>query len=171
MSSRAIILQSDKKIRIDLIVNGNSYDLLVSPHDTLLEILRDRLGLTGTKHACGTGECCACTVLVNGEPMLACLTLVADLEGSEITTVEGLAEGEHLNAIQESFVEKGAIQCGYCTPGFLMAVKALLNENPNPSESYIRWYLRGNLCRCTGYAKIIEASLEAAKRMKGIDNK
>ncbi len=171
MSSKAIVMQSDEKKEVHLVVNGDSYELLVSSHETLLETIRDRLGLTGTKHACGTGECCACTVLIDGKPMLACLSLAADLEGSEITTVEGLTEGDQLHPIQESFVEKGAIQCGYCTPGFLMAVKALLDENPNPSESDIRWYLRGNLCRCTGYVKIVEASLEAAKRMKGVDNK
>lgn len=167
MSSRAIIIQSTNKHILNLTVNSDAYELLVSPNDTLLDVLRNQLGLTGTKHGCGTGDCCACTVLVDGKPMLACLSLVADLEGSEIKTVEGLSGGDRLHPIQESFVENGAIQCGFCTPGFVMAVKALLDENPRPSEEEVRWYLRGNLCRCTGYTKIVEASLEAAKKMKG----
>ncbi len=171
MSSKVIFLKKGKKKIINLTVNGDLHVLSVAPNDTLVETLRNQLGLTGTKNACGTGDCGACTVLIDGKPMLACLSLVVDLEYSEITTVEGLSGGERLNPIQESFVENGAIQCGYCTPGFVMTVKALMDENPRPSEEEIRWYLRGNLCRCTGYAKIVEASFEAAKKMKGVGNK
>ena len=167
MSTKEIFLEEGKKRVISLTINGEVCEVLVAPQRTLLEVLRDDLGLTGTKHACGTGECGACTVLIDSKPMLSCMTLAADLNGRDVVTIEGLSEAEKLHPIQESFVEFGAIQCGYCTPGFVMTVKALLDENPNPSEEEVRWYLRGNLCRCTGYAKIVEATLKAAERMRG----
>jgi len=167
MSTKEIFLEEGKKRVISLTINGDVCEVLVAPQRTLLEVLRDDLGLTGTKHACGTGECGACTVLIDSKPMLSCMTLAADLNGRDIVTIEGLSGAEKLHPIQESFVEYGAIQCGFCTPGFVMTVKALLDENPNPSEEEVRWYLRGNLCRCTGYAKIVEATLKAAERMRG----
>ncbi len=156
-----------EKKAIHLTVNGNAYDLLVSPNDTLLDTLRNQLSLTGTKHGCGTGDCCACTVLVNDKPMLACLSLAADLDGDEVTTIEGLSKGSQLHPIQNSFIEKGAVQCGFCTPGMIMVTKSLLDEDPNPSEEKARQYLRGNLCRCTGYTKILDALLDAAGKMQG----
>jgi aerobic carbon-monoxide dehydrogenase small subunit len=150
---------------IRLTVNGDSYELLVLSNDTLLNVLRNNLQLTGTKYGCGTGDCCACTVQVDGRSMLSCLSLASDLDGACVTTVEGLMKGGNLHPIQESFVEHGAVQCGFCTPGMIMSIKSLLEENPNPSETEIRHYLRGNLCRCTGYRKIVDAALSAAKKL------
>ncbi|RMD97840.1 MAG: (2Fe-2S)-binding protein [Deltaproteobacteria bacterium] len=152
-----------KKIQLTLNVNGETYELALSPHKTLLEVLREDLGLTGTKHGCELGECGACAVLVDGEPILSCLALPCDLEGREIRTVEGLAHGPHLDPLQESFAELGAAQCGYCTPGFLVTARALLDTDPNPTRETIKEALSGNLCRCTGYLKIFEAVEEAAK--------
>ena len=152
---------------IGLVVNGDELEVLVSYNDTLLSVLRNQLGLTGTKYGCGTGDCCACTVHLDGTLVLSCLSLAADLDGREVTTVEGIADGEHLHPVQESFVEKGAAQCGFCTPGMIMTVKSLLDENPDPSEQEVRQYLRGNLCRCTGYTKIVDAALDAAKKIQG----
>ena len=148
-------------------VNREPFEVAVEPQRTLLDVLRNDLGLIGTKYACGTGECGACTVLVDGRPILACLTLAITLDEKNILTIEGLTKEGALNPIQESFIEHGAIQCGFCTPGFIMIAKALLDENPHPSEREIRDYVRGNLCRCTGYAKIIEAIHSAAKKGKG----
>jgi aerobic carbon-monoxide dehydrogenase small subunit len=150
---------------IRLTVNGDRYELLVFSNDTLLNVLRNNLQLTGTKYGCGTGDCCACTVQVNGQSMLSCLSLASDLDGASVTTVEGLMKGGNLHSIQESFVEHGAVQCGFCTPGMIMSIKSLLEENPDPSETEIRHYLRGNLCRCTGYRKIVDAALSAAKKL------
>jgi aerobic carbon-monoxide dehydrogenase small subunit len=150
---------------IRLTVNGDSYELLVLSNDTLLNVLRNNLQLTGTKYGCGTGDCCACTVQVDGRSMLSCLSLASDLDGASVTTVEGLMNGRYLHPIQESFVEHGAVQCGFCTPGMIMSIKSLLEENPDPSETEIRHYLRGNLCRCTGYRKIVDAALSAAKKL------
>ena len=150
MSSKERLLEEGKKKAFRLTINGEVCEVLVAPQRTLLEVLRNDLGLTGTKHACGTGECGACTVLIDSKPRLSCMTLAADLDGREVVTIEGLSRGEKLHPIQESFVECGAIQCGYCTPGFVMTAKALLDENPSPSEEEVRWYFRGNLCRCTG---------------------
>ena len=150
---------------LHLRVNGDDYSVAVPVHRTLLEVLREDLLLTGTKHGCEVGECGACTVLVDGEPMLSCLTLAADVEGREITTVEGLANNGELHPLQVAFAERGAAQCGYCTPGMLMTAKALLDKNPTPTEDEIREALSGNLCRCTGYLKIIEAVRIAGERL------
>jgi len=143
-------------------VNGELIELDVSPRELLINTLRDRLKLTSVKYGCGIGECGACTVLVNGEPVLACLTLTVDIDGKEVTTVEGLSRNS-LTSVQEAFIEEGAIQCGYCTPGFVIMAEYLLREVPNPTITDIREYLKGNLCRCTGYVNIFRAVLKAAK--------
>jgi len=153
------------KARLSLTVNGETHDILVPVHKTLLEVLREDLGLTGTKHGCELGECGTCTVLVNGEPVLSCLALPADLQACEITTVEGMADGGRLHPLQQAFAELGAAQCGYCTPGILLTAKALLGEDPAPTRQQIREALAGNLCRCTGYTKILDAVELAALRM------
>src|SRR6184192_4779114 len=153
------------KVRVALNVNGESREALVPVHKTLLEVLREDLGLTGTKHGCELGECGTCTVLVDGEPVLSCLALPADLDGREILTVEGMAEGGRLHPLQQAFAELGAAQCGYCTPGILLTAKALLGEDPAPTRQQIREALAGNLCRCTGYTKILDAVELAALRM------
>ena len=138
-------------------VNGEPYELLVDTRRTLLEVLRDEMGLTGTKEGCSLGACGTCTVILDGKPVLSCLILAVDAQGKEVLTIEGLAEGEKLHPIQESFVEHGAIQCGYCTPGMVMSAKALLDKNPKPTYEEIKQGISGNLCRCTGYTKIVEA--------------
>lgn len=145
-------------------VNGEPFEVTVAPQRTLLDVLRNDLGLTGTKYACGTGECGACTVIVDGKPILACLTLAVTLDGKNILTIEGLSKERELHPIQESFIKQGAIQCGFCTPGFIMESKALMDEKPDPSEEEIRDYVRGNLCRCTGYAKIVKSIFSVAKK-------
>ena len=145
-------------------VNGEAHVVAAEPHHTLLEVLREELQLTGTKHGCELGECGACTVLVDGVPVLSCLTLPAQMsDGAEVTTVEGLAAGATLHPLQTAFAEEGAAQCGYCTPGMLMAAKALLDENPRPSRDEIAHAISGNLCRCTGYTAIYEAIESAAR--------
>jgi aerobic carbon-monoxide dehydrogenase small subunit len=149
-------------------VNGNQFSLDVESNKTLLDILRNNLGLTGTKYGCGTGECGACTVLIDGKPRCSCLVLAQSVEGKDILTIEGLYKNNSLDPVQEEFVKQGAIQCGYCTPGFVMITKALLVENPNPTESFVRHYVKGNICRCTGYTKIVQAILSAAKRLNEI---
>lgn len=151
---------------IILKVNGEEYETRIKPNKTLLEVLREDLHLTGTKFGCGTGECGACTVLIDGKPVLSCLTLAAAVESRDITTIEGLAVVGQLHPIQDKFVKHGAIACGYCTPGMELMAKALLHENPNPSEDEIKDYLKGNICRCTGYYKIIEAIKATAKAIK-----
>ncbi|MCL5958821.1 MAG: (2Fe-2S)-binding protein [Chloroflexi bacterium] len=145
-----------KKV-IELIVNGESHDVAIKSNQTLLEVLRDTLGYTATKEGCGLGACSSCTVIIDGEAALACLTLAESAAGKEIVTVEGLGKDGQLHSIQASFVEHGAIQCGFCTPGMIMAAKALLDKNPQPSREEIKLAIAGNMCRCTGYQKIVEA--------------
>jgi len=149
------------KIRLALAVNGEAHELLVERYKTLLEVLREDLGLTGTKHGCELGECGACAVLLDGEPVLSCLAVAGDCGGREVTTVEGLVKDGRLDPLQEAFADLGAAQCGYCTPGILVTARALLDRNPHPSREDIREALSGNLCRCTGYNQIFEA-VEAA---------
>ena len=146
-----------------LTVNGEDQEVAVKPNDTLLEVLREKLGLIGTKEACGVGECGACTVLVNEKPVLSCLTLALDVSEQEVITIEGIASGEDLDPIQAAFIHYGAVQCGFCTPGMILTVKALLDREENPDEAKIREAISGNLCRCTGYAKIVEA-VQAVKK-------
>ena len=153
------------KVRVTLNVNGESREALVPTHKTLLEVLREDLGLTGTKHGCELGECGTCTVLVDGEPVLSCLALPVETEGRRITTVEGMAEGGRLHPLQQAFAELGAAQCGYCTPGILLTASALLAERPSPTRQEVKEALAGNLCRCTGYTKILDAVELAALRM------
>jgi aerobic-type carbon monoxide dehydrogenase small subunit (CoxS/CutS family) len=153
------------KVRVTLNVNGEAREALVPVHKTLLEVLREDLGLTGTKHGCELGECGTCTVLVDGEPVLSCLALPVEAEGAQITTVEGMAEGGRLHPLQQAFAELGAAQCGYCTPGILLTATALLAERPSPTRQEVKEALAGNLCRCTGYTKILDAVELAALRM------
>ena len=153
------------KVRIALNVNGESREALVPTHKTLLEVLREDLALTGTKHGCELGECGTCTVLIDGEPVLSCLALPVEAEGAQITTVEGMAEGGRLHPLQQAFAELGAAQCGYCTPGILLTATALLAERPSPTREEVKEALAGNLCRCTGYTKILDAVELAALRM------
>ena len=154
------------KIPLSLRVNGELHEIVAPVHKTLLEVLREELDLTGTKHGCELGECGACAVLVDGEPMLSCLALPVELQEREITTVEGLATQGQPHPLQLAFAELGAAQCGYCTPGFLVTAKALLDQNPAPSRAEIAQALSGNICRCTGYVKIFEAVELAAERMR-----
>ena len=146
-------------------VNKRPVEIVIEPHLTLLQVLRDTLGLIGTKEGCGTGDCGACTVLVNGVPINSCLMLAVEAEGQEVTTVEGLADGE-LHPVQKAFIAQGGVQCGFCTPGMLMSSTALLARDPQPTEGEIRKALSGNLCRCTGYDKIVRAVQAAAEEMK-----
>jgi len=148
------------------VVNGNEYEVIVEPHMLLIDVLRDKLGFTGTKYACGAGDCGACTVLIDGKPSFSCLTLAVTARGKSIVTIEGLAQGTELHPIQKAFVDKGAIQCGYCTPGMVLSAKALLDENPAPARDEIKSALAGNLCRCTGYVKIVDAVEAAADAMR-----
>ncbi len=148
------------------LVNGREYDIIVEPHMLLIDVLRDALGLTGTKYACGAGDCGACTVLIDGRPSFSCLTLAVTARGKSILTIEGVAEGNELDPIQQAFVDRGAVQCGFCTPGMILSAKALLDENPEPTRDEIKTALAGNLCRCTGYVKIIDAVEAAAGAMR-----
>jgi len=149
------------------VVNGHARELAIEPHWLLIEVLRDDLSLTGTKHSCGVGNCGACTVLLEGRPVLACMTLALAAQDRDITTIEGLADGPRLHPLQQAFVERGAIQCGYCTPGMILTAKALLDGKPDPTEQEVREALAGNICRCTGYVKIVEAVLAAAAVLRG----
>ena len=146
--------------------NGDQVEFLCDPRETLLDVLRDRLNLTGTKEGCGTGDCGACTVTIDDRLVCSCLMLGAEANGKSIETIEGMAQGDELHPLQRKFVEHAALQCGICTPGILVAAKNLLEKNPNPSEEQVRYWLAGNLCRCTGYDKIIRAVLDAAKEMR-----
>ena len=155
------------RIQLKLSVNGEEARVSFAPYKTLLEVLREDLGLTGTKHGCELGECGACAVLVDGEPRLSCLTLALECEGRAIQTVEGLAQGTKLHPLQAAFADHGGSQCGYCTPGMLMTAKALLDANSNPSREQIKEAISGNLCRCTGYQQIVDAIESAAAEMRG----
>lgn len=155
-----------RKRIIEFVLNGSPQEVLCEPRQTLLEILRDGLQYTGTKEGCNNGNCGACTVLFNGKPVVSCLVFAVEADGTEIETIEGVAETDALAPLQQAFLEEAALQCGVCTPGFIMSAKALLNENPTPSEEEIRLYLAGNLCRCTGYDKIVRAVQESAKTTK-----
>jgi len=153
-------------MKIQLTVNGAKRGFDVEPNTLLLNLLRDEMSLTGTKYGCGIGECGACTVLMDGEAVLACMILAVDADGRRVDTIEGLAEGSEPHPIQQAYLDEGAVQCGYCTPGFIMSTKALLDENPSPTEAEIREYLNGNLCRCTGYVNIVKAVQRAAEAMR-----
>ena len=156
-----------QKAHIQLALNGEPTEVAFAPHKTLLEVLREDLALTGTKHGCELGECGVCTVLIDGQPTLSCLFLGLDAEDRDVTTIEGMAEGGQLHPLQETFADLGAAQCGYCTPGFLLVAKELLDKNRSPQREEIQEALAGNLCRCTGYIKIYEAVELAAARMRG----
>lgn len=153
-------------VSLSLRINGERHDLLVPPWRTLLEVIRENLGLTGTKRSCQEGQCGTCTVLMDGKAVNSCLYLAIEAQGKDIQTIEGLAKGGVLDQIQKSFVQKGGVQCGFCTPGFVIATKSLLNDNPNPSEDEIREAMVGHLCRCTGYVQIIEAIQDAASQLE-----
>jgi len=154
-----------KKVIVEAIINGDPIELLCEPRQSLLEVLRDELDMTGSKEGCLTGDCGACTVIVDGRPVCSCLMLGVEASGKTITTIEGLATGATLHVLQQKFLEHASLQCGICTPGFLMSAKALLDHNPSPTEADIRYALAGNLCRCTGYDKIVKAVVDAAKHV------
>ena len=157
------------KTMIQLTVNGEVFEVAVEPNRTLLQVLREDLGFTGTKHGCGLGDCGACTVHLDGKPVNSCLVLAVQANGREVLTIEGLAENGKLHPIQQAFVDHGAIQCGFCSPGMILSAKALLDENPRPTEREIRTAISGNLCRCTGYQKIVEAVQSAAEAIEGTE--
>ncbi len=155
------------KLHISTTINGEPTEFLCEPYETMLDVLRGALGLTGSKEGCGSGDCGACSITLDGRLVCSCLMLAAEAEGGDIRTIEGMAEGEQLHPLQQKFLELAALQCGICTPGVLVAAKALLDENPDPSETEVRFWLAGNLCRCTGYDKIVRAVLETAEEMRG----
>ena len=155
-------------IHVTAKVNGDETEFLCDPRETLLDVLRDRLNLTGTKEGCGTGDCGACTVTIDDRLVCSCLVLGVEASGKSIETIEGMAEGDTLHPLQKKFVEHAALQCGICTPGILVAAKNLLEKNPDPNEEQVRYWLAGNLCRCTGYDKIIRAVLDAAEEMREV---
>ena len=159
-----------KKIHVTTTVNGESVEFLCEARESLLEVLRDRIGLTGSKEGCNNGNCGACTVLMDGVPADSCLVLAVEAEGAEITTIEGIACGMHLHPLQQCFLEGAALQCGVCTPGFIVTAKALLDRNPAPSEKEIRFELAGNICRCTGYDKIVRSVQEASRLLKEVSS-
>jgi carbon-monoxide dehydrogenase small subunit len=152
---------------IQLKINGETHEVTVKPNETLLDVIRYRLELTGTKKGCDTGQCGSCTVLLDGKPVNSCLILALEARGKEILTIEGLAKNGQLHPLQEAFIQEGAVQCGYCTPGMLLSAKALLDENPTPTEEEVKEAIAGNLCRCTGYVKIVTAILAGAEKMRG----
>ena len=152
--------------QVSATINGDAVDFLCEPEETLLDVLRDRLALTGSKEGCGSGDCGACSVMLDGRLVCSCLVLGAEAEGRDIETIEGMADGKGLHPLQRHFLEQAALQCGICTPGFLVAAKALLDRDPEPSETEVRYWLAGNLCRCTGYDKIVRAVLSAAAEMR-----
>jgi len=154
--------------QIKVTVNGILHELSVQPWETLLDVIREHLGLTGTKEGCGLGECGACTIIMDGKTVNSCLVLAVEADNRVITTIEGLANGDELHPIQEAFIKCGGLQCGFCTPGMIMSAKALLEQNPSPDEEEIRKAIAGNFCRCTGYTKIIESVKVAAKNMRGV---
>lgn len=154
------------QVRVATTINGDAVEFLCEPEETLLDVLRDRLNLTGAKEGCGTGDCGACSVSLDGRVVCSCLVLGAEVEGRKVNTVEGIAQGEKLHPLQKRFIEFAALQCGVCTPGFLVTAKALLERNPNPTETEIRFGLAGNLCRCTGYDKIVRAVQAAAADLR-----
>ncbi|GGN60517.1 MAG: ferredoxin [Novosphingobium sp.] len=154
------------KIRVSTTVNGDAAEFLCESGSSLLDVLRDTMGLTGSKEGCGSGDCGACTVVLDGEMVCSCLVLAPEAEGRTIATIEGVAEGSVLHPVQQKFLEHAALQCGFCTPGFIVAAKALLDRNPNPTETEVRYWLAGNLCRCTGYDKIVRAVLDAAAELR-----
>jgi carbon-monoxide dehydrogenase small subunit len=156
-----------QKYHIQSTINGDKIDVLVEPTQSLLDVLRDELHMTGTKEGCGTGDCGACSVTIDGILVCSCLVLGVEAGGKKIETIEGMADGDKLHPLQEKFIEHVALQCGICTPGLLIAAKHLLEENPDPTEEEVRYGLAGNLCRCTGYQKIIEAVLDAAQELRG----
>ena len=156
-----------QKYHIQSTINGDEIDVLVEPTQSLLDVLRDELHMTGTKEGCGTGDCGACSVTIDGILVCSCLVLGVEAGGKKIETIEGMADGDNLHLLQEKFIEHVALQCGICTPGLLIAAKHLLEENPDPTEEEVRYGLAGNLCRCTGYQKIVEAVLDAAQEMRG----
>lgn len=158
-----------KKRVVTATVNGREMEFLCEPRQTLLEVLRETLELTGAKEGCSNGNCGACTVQMNGRPVVSCLVLGLEAEGADITTIEGVAPAEGLDPIQQAFLENAALQCGICTPGFIMSCKSLLAENPHPTEQEVRFYLSGNLCRCTGYDKIVRAVLDAAEHRQEVN--
>ena len=153
-------------IKVSTIINGDPVDYLCEPQETLLDALRDRLGLTGAKEGCGTGDCGACSVILDSRLVCACLVMGAEAEGRTVETIEGLADGDELHPLQQKFIDHAALQCGVCTPGFLVAAKSLLDRNPDPTETEVRYWLAGNLCRCTGYDKIVRAVMDTAAEMR-----
>jgi carbon-monoxide dehydrogenase small subunit len=155
------------KQHITTTINGEPTEFLADPSQSLLDVLRDELLLTGSKEGCGSGDCGACSVIVDGRLVASCLVLAVEAEGHEITTIEGIANGDELHPIQQKFLEHAALQCGFCTPGLIVATKALLDRNPDPTETEVRYWLAGNLCRCTGYDKVVRAVLDAAAEMRG----
>ena len=156
-----------KKVHVSTTINGDAVDFLCEPQQSMLDVLRDELELTGTKEGCATGDCGACSITVDGVLVCSCLMLGAEADGKRIETIEGMAKGEELHLLQRKFIEHVALQCGICTPGLLMASKSLLERNTNPTEEEVRYWLAGNLCRCTGYNNVVEAVMDAAKEMRG----
>jgi len=155
------------KHHVSAVINGEPTEFLCETQQTLLDALRDEIGLTGSKEGCASGDCGACSVIVDGRLVCSCLVLACEADGTSITTIEGIAQGDHLHPVQQKFLEHAALQCGFCTPGLIVATKALLDENPNPTEEEARYWLAGNLCRCTGYDKVIRAVMDAAEVMRG----